>query len=108
MPPSRPGLPWPAFGGNGPDAGVFTWLRCVFAGWRVQAVQPRRIVARALKESAVAIVLLILLLALILAGVGFAVHLLWIAAIVVFAVWLLGWLIGAAEGGGRRRWYRRY
>jgi hypothetical protein len=65
-------------------------------------------VARALKESAVAIVLLILLLALILAGVGFAVHLLWIAAIVVFAVWLLGWLIGAAEGGGRRRWYRRY
>jgi hypothetical protein len=56
----------------------------------------------------VAVVLLILLLVLLLAGVGFAVHVLWIVAVVLFALWLLGWLISAAEGGGRRRWYRRY
>lgn len=55
-----------------------------------------------------ALVLLILLLALILAGAGFALHLLWILAVIVFAVWLIGWAIGAAEAGGRRRWYRRF
>ena len=55
-----------------------------------------------------ALVLLVLLLALVLVGAGFAVHLLWIFAIIVAALWLLGWLVGAAEAGGRRRWYRRF
>jgi hypothetical protein len=54
------------------------------------------------------VVLLVLLLALLLAGFGFALHLLWILAVIVFAVWLVGWLIAAVEGGGRRRWYRRF
>jgi hypothetical protein len=54
------------------------------------------------------IILLVLLLALILAGAGFALHLLWILAVIVFVVWIVGWLISVAEGGSRRRWYRRY
>lgn len=55
-----------------------------------------------------AIALLVLLLALVLAGAGFALHLLWILALVVAAIWVLGWVFGAAEGSGRRRWYRRF
>ncbi|HET9071403.1 MAG TPA: hypothetical protein VFN60_05765 [Acidimicrobiales bacterium] len=56
------------------------------------------------------IILLVLLLALLLAGVGFAVHLLWIIAAIVFLFWLIGWAIarGEAAGSGRRRWYGRY
>jgi hypothetical protein len=54
------------------------------------------------------ILLLVLLLALILAGAGFALHLLWWIAIIVLVIWVLGFLFRAAEGsGGRRgRWYR--
>jgi hypothetical protein len=56
----------------------------------------------------IVIVLLVLLLAVILAGAGFALHLLWIFALIVLAIWAVGWLVSAAEGGGRRRWYRHY
>jgi hypothetical protein len=59
-------------------------------------------------ENGMALVLLVLLLALIFAGIGFIAHVLWIVAVVLFVVWLVGWLIGAVEGGGRRRWYGRY
>ena len=54
------------------------------------------------------IILLVLLLALVLGGVGFALHALWIAAGVVLVLWLLGFVARAAEGvgGGRARWYR--
>ena len=54
------------------------------------------------------IILLVLLLALILGGLGFAVHILWWIALVVLVIWLLGFLFRAAEGGGRSRgrWYR--
>jgi hypothetical protein len=55
-----------------------------------------------------ALVLLVLLLALLFVGIGFIAHVLWIVAVVLFVVWLVGWLIGAVEGGGRRRWYGRY
>jgi membrane protein YdbS with pleckstrin-like domain len=55
------------------------------------------------KEGTVALILLILLLAIILAGLGFAVHLLWWIAIIVAVVWLLGFVF---RGGSRRRWYR--
>lgn len=54
------------------------------------------------------VVLLILLLALLLGGLGFAVHVLWIVAVVLLVLWLIGWLVGAAETGGRRRWYGRW
>ncbi|MFF3565392.1 DUF5670 family protein [Streptomyces sp. NPDC002574] len=49
---------------------------------------------------------LVLLLALILFGAGFALKALWWIAVIVLVVWLLGFVFRAAEGGGRRRWYR--
>ncbi|MGH9107222.1 MAG: hydrophobic protein [Acidimicrobiales bacterium] len=47
--------------------------------------------------------LLILLLALVLFGVGFTLHFLWIAAAVIFLFWLAGFAF--RSGSGRRRWY---
>jgi Flp pilus assembly protein TadB len=59
------------------------------------------------KELAVLLIIAVLLLALILFGVGFAVHVLWWIALIVLALWLLGFLFRSAEGAGpRRRWYR--
>ncbi len=54
------------------------------------------------------VILVVLLLAIILAGLGFAVHLLWWIALIVLAIWLVGFLFRAAETAGsrRRRWYR--
>ncbi|MEU5432097.1 hydrophobic protein [Streptomyces sp. NPDC020719] len=48
--------------------------------------------------------LLVLLLALILFGVGFAVKVLWWVALVVLVVWLIGFVARPRGGGGR--WYR--
>ncbi|EFE67643.1 predicted protein [Streptomyces viridosporus ATCC 14672] len=51
--------------------------------------------------------LLVLLLALVLFGAGFAMKALWWVAVIVLAVWLLGFLVRPAGTGGRRgRWYR--
>ncbi|WP_328911732.1 MULTISPECIES: hydrophobic protein [unclassified Streptomyces] len=51
--------------------------------------------------------LLVLLLALILFGVGFAVKVLWWVAVVVLIVWLLGFVARGTHSSGRRgRWYR--
>lgn len=55
------------------------------------------------------LILLVLLVAIILGGAGFAIHALWIIAGIVLVVWLLGFVVRRAEGvgGGRRaRWYR--
>ena len=49
-------------------------------------------------------ILLVLLVALILGGLGFAAHVLWIVAVVVFVAWLLGF---AFRGAGDARWYGR-
>ena len=49
------------------------------------------------------LLLAVLLLALIFAGAGFAVHLLWIVAVVIAVVWLLGFVFRGAESA---RWYR--
>jgi hypothetical protein len=49
------------------------------------------------------LLLLVLLLALLLGGLGFAIHFLWVAAVVVLVVWLLGFALRGAEGA---RWYR--
>jgi hypothetical protein len=50
----------------------------------------------------------VLLLALILGGLGFAVHLLWWIALIVLVIWLVGFVFrsAAASGTGRGRWYR--
>ena len=53
------------------------------------------------------IVIAVLLLALILGGAGFAVHILWWLALIVLVLWLLGFVFrGAGAGGARGRWYR--
>jgi hypothetical protein len=55
----------------------------------------------------VGVILLVLLIALLLGGLGFAVHVLWIVGAVVFLFWLIGFGFGrGASAGRRRRWYR--
>jgi hypothetical protein len=49
------------------------------------------------------LVLLVLLLALLFGGLGFAIHALWILAVVLFVLWLFGFVVRGAEGA---RWYR--
>jgi hypothetical protein len=53
-----------------------------------------------------ALILLILLLAVILGGLGFAVHVLWWIALAVLVIWALGFVVRAGEGASRSRWYR--
>lgn len=48
------------------------------------------------------LILAVLLLALIFGAVGFAVHVLWIVAVIAFLIWLIGFFVAGAE----RRWYR--
>jgi hypothetical protein len=48
-------------------------------------------------------VLLVLLLALVLGGLGFAVHVLWWIALIVLAIWIIGFFVRSVEGS---RWYR--
>ncbi|MFJ4682322.1 hydrophobic protein [Streptomyces sp. NPDC091377] len=52
-------------------------------------------------------ILLVLLLALLLFGVGFAAKILWWLALAVLVIWLMGFLVrGTTAAGGRHRWYR--
>jgi hypothetical protein len=50
-----------------------------------------------------AALVVVLLLALLLFGLGFAYRLLWILAVIVLALWLIGFVARGAEGA---RWYR--
>jgi hypothetical protein len=50
-----------------------------------------------------ALILIVLLLAILLGGLGFALHALWIIAAIVFVAWLIGFAVRVGEG---RRWYR--
>jgi hypothetical protein len=50
-----------------------------------------------------AILLAVLLIALVLGSLGFVLHLLWIGAVVVFVLWILGFLMRGTTGS---RWYR--
>jgi uncharacterized membrane protein len=52
------------------------------------------------------LLLLALLVVVIVAGFGFAIHLLWIAALVLLAVWLIGFALGRGQGAGRHRFFR--
>ena len=58
------------------------------------------------RNTVMGIILLVLLLALILGGLGFAIHILWWIALVVLVIWLVGFMVRVGEGGTRRRWYR--
>ena len=53
-----------------------------------------------------ALILIVLLLALLLGGLGFAIHILWWIALIVLVIWILGFLFRVGEGGSRSRWYR--
>jgi hypothetical protein len=58
-------------------------------------------------DSKMGIILLVLLLALVFGGLGFAIHALWIVAVVVFIAWIIGFGMARGEGaGGKARWYR--
>jgi hypothetical protein len=52
------------------------------------------------------LILLLLLLVLLFAGVGIAVHFLWILAVIFFIFWLAGVALGRGESAGRHRFYR--
>lgn len=52
------------------------------------------------------LLLLFLLLVLLFFGLGFAVHLLWIVAIVFAVVWVVGFALGRGESSGRHHFYR--
>jgi hypothetical protein len=52
------------------------------------------------------LLLLALLLVLLFFGLGFAVHLLWIAAVVLLVLWLVGFALGRGESAGSHRFYR--
>ena len=51
--------------------------------------------------------IVLLLILLLLGGLGFAVHVLWIVLVVALVLWVIGFFIGGAEAAGRRRWYGR-
>jgi hypothetical protein len=53
-----------------------------------------------------ALILLVLLRALLLGGLGFPVHILWWIALIVLVIWLLGFVLRVGEGASRGRWYR--
>lgn len=52
------------------------------------------------------VLLLALLVVLLMFGLGFAIHLLWIAAVIFFVVWLVGFALGRGETAGHHRFYR--
>ncbi|MCU1490199.1 MAG: hypothetical protein JWM85_1604 [Acidimicrobiaceae bacterium] len=52
--------------------------------------------------SGMFLILAVLLLAILFGAVGFAVHVLWIVAVIAFVLWLLGFLVRSSGG----RWYR--
>jgi hypothetical protein len=57
-------------------------------------------------KNATMVLLLVLLIVLIFAGAGFALHVLWIAAVIFALFWLIGAAIGRGETSGRHRFYR--
>jgi hypothetical protein len=54
------------------------------------------------KEDAMNVILAVLLLALLFGGLGFAIHALWVIAVVLLVIWILGFLLRGAEAS----WYR--
>lgn len=48
------------------------------------------------------LLLAVLLIALLLGGLGFAAHVLWIVAVIVALVWVIGFFVRGSEA----RWYR--
>jgi len=55
------------------------------------------------KDYVMGLVLLVLLLALLFGGLGFAVHGLWVIAVIFLLAWIAGFAFRSGEGS---RWYR--
>jgi hypothetical protein len=51
------------------------------------------------------LLLLALLVVLLFAGLGFALHFLWIVAVVLLVFWVVGAALGRGEAAGRHRFY---
>jgi hypothetical protein len=64
--------------------------------------------ANGVGKEVVAQMLLVLafLVVVLLAGLGFALHLLWWVAIAAFVLWIVGYAIGRGESAGRHHFYR--
>ena len=52
------------------------------------------------------LLLLAFVIVLLFFGLGFAVHLLWILAVVFLVLWVLGYALGRGESAGRHHFYR--
>jgi hypothetical protein len=52
------------------------------------------------------LILLLLLIVLLFGGLGFISHLLWVVAVVLFVLWLVGFAVGRGASAGSRGWYR--
>ena len=52
------------------------------------------------------VILLAFLVVLLFAGLGFAVHALWVLAVVLLVLWLVGFAVGRGENAGSNRFYR--
>lgn len=52
------------------------------------------------------LLLVALIIVLLFAGLGFALHVLWIVAVVLLVLWLIGFVIGRGEGAGRHKFYK--
>jgi membrane protein YdbS with pleckstrin-like domain len=55
------------------------------------------------RRPEVTLILLVLILAIILGGLGFALHVLWWIAAIVLLIWLIGFVVRVGDGG---HWYR--
>jgi len=52
------------------------------------------------------VLLLAFLVVLLLGGLGFALHFLWILALIALVLWVIGAAIGRGESAGANRFYR--
>ncbi len=52
------------------------------------------------------LILLAFLLVVVFAGLGFALHALWIVAAVLFVLWVIGYAVGRGERAGANHFYR--
>jgi Flp pilus assembly protein TadB len=58
------------------------------------------------EERLVMVRLFALLVVLVIAGLGFSVHMLWILAVVLLILWLVGFAVGRGEGAESNRFFR--
>jgi hypothetical protein len=54
----------------------------------------------------IVLLLLAFLVVLLFAGLGFTAHLLWVVAVVLLVLWLVGFALGRGESAGHHRFYR--